>query len=106
RRGKAAEEDVAAVEPRVVSGAELAALLGRHGFGFFTGGPCSLVGALTAAPEPHPRAPWLPAVREDVAVGLAAGAWFGGRRPVVVMQNSGLGTSLHALASPALLYGL
>jgi phosphonopyruvate decarboxylase len=89
-----------------VSGAELAALLGRHGFDFFTGVPCSLVEDLIAALEHHPQAPWLPAVREDVAVGLAAGAWFGGRRPVVVMQNSGLGTSLNALASLSLMYGL
>ena len=41
-----------------------------------------------------------------MAVGLAAGAWLGGRRPVVVMQNSGLGTSLNALASLSLMYGL
>ena len=45
-------------------------------------------------------------MREDVALGLAAGAWLGGRRPVVVMQNSGLGTSLNALASLSLMYGL
>jgi phosphonopyruvate decarboxylase len=46
------------------------------------------------------------AVREDAAVGVAAGAWFGGRRPAVLMQNSGLGTSLNALASLSLMYGL
>jgi phosphonopyruvate decarboxylase len=89
-----------------VSGAELAALLDRHGFDFFTGVPCSLVEDLIAALERHPRAPWLAAVREDAAVGLADGAWLGGRRPVVVMQNSGLGTSLNALASLSLMYGL
>ena len=89
-----------------MSGAELAALLDRHGFDFFTGVPCSLVEDLIAALERHPRAPWLAAVREDAAVGLAAGAWLGGRRPVVVMQNSGLGTSLNALASLSLMYGL
>jgi phosphonopyruvate decarboxylase len=89
-----------------VSGAELAALLDRHGFDFFTGVPCSLVEDLIAELETHPRFPWLPAVREDVAVGMAAGAWLGGRRPVVVMQNSGLGTSLNALASLSLMYGL
>jgi len=89
-----------------VSGAELAALLDRHGFDFFTGVPCSLVEDLITALERHPQAPWIPSVREDVAVGLAAGAWLGGRRPVVVMQNSGLGTSLNALASLSLMYGL
>ena len=89
-----------------MSGAELAALLDRHGFDFYTGVPCSLVEDLIAALECHRRAPWIPAVREDVALGLAAGAWLGGRRPVVVMQNSGLGTSLNALASLSLMYGL
>ena len=89
-----------------MSGAELAALLDRHGFDFYTGVPCSLVEDLIAALECHRRAPWIPAVREDVALELAAGAWLGGRRPVVVMQNSGLGTSLNALASLSLMYGL
>jgi phosphonopyruvate decarboxylase len=88
-----------------VSGAELAALLDRHGFDFFTGVPCSLVEDLIAALERRARDSWLPAVREDVAIGMAAGAWLGGRRPVVVMQNSGLGTSLNALASLSLMYG-
>jgi phosphonopyruvate decarboxylase len=88
-----------------LSGAELAARLDRQGFDFYTGVPCSLVESLIAALEADRPAPWIPAVREDVAVGLAAGAWLGGRRPVVVMQNSGLGTSLNALASLSLMYG-
>src|SRR5262249_46110429 len=61
---------------------------------------------LIVALEDDRPAPWIPAVREDVAVGLAAGAWLGGRRPAVIMQNSGLGTSLNALASLSLMYGL
>jgi phosphonopyruvate decarboxylase len=89
-----------------VSGSELAALLERRGFDFFAGVPCSLIEDLIATLEGHPRLPYIPAPREDVAVGLAAGAWFAGRRPAVLMQNSGLGTSLNALASLALMYGL
>jgi len=89
-----------------VSGAELAGLLDRRGFDFFAGVPCSLIEDLIATLEAHPRLPYIPAPREDVAVGLAAGAWFAGRRPAVLMQNSGLGTSLNALASLALMYGL
>jgi phosphonopyruvate decarboxylase len=89
-----------------VSGAELARLLDRHGFDFFTGVPCSLVEGLIAALEQRADPPWLPAVREDVALGLAAGAYLGGRRPVVIMQNSGLGTGGNALASLSLMYGL
>ena len=89
-----------------VSGSELATLLERRGFDFFAGVPCSLIEDLIATLEGHPRLPYIPAPREDVAVGLAAGAWFAGRRPAVLMQNSGLGTSLNALASLALMYGL
>jgi phosphonopyruvate decarboxylase len=93
------------VSAAVLSGPGLAALLDRHGFDFYTGVPCSLVEALIVALEGDRPAPWIPAVREDVAVGLAAGAWLGGRRPAVIMQNSGLGTSLNALASLSLMYG-
>ncbi len=89
-----------------MSGAQLAALLERHGFDFFTGVPCSLIEDLVAALERRPRAPYVAAAREDAAIGLAAGAWLGGRRPVVLMQNSGLGTCGNALASLSLMYGL
>jgi len=90
----------------MISGHDFAARLGRHGFDFFTGVPCSLIEDLIAVLERGTRAPYVAAVREDAAVGVAAGAWFGGRRPVVLMQNSGLGTSLNALASLSLMYGL
>ena len=92
--------------PALISGHDFAARLERHGFDFFTGVPCSLIEDLIAVLERGTRAPYVAAVREDAAVGVAAGAWFGGRRPVVLMQNSGLGTSLNALASLSLMYGL
>jgi phosphonopyruvate decarboxylase len=90
----------------LISGREFAGRLERHGFDFFTGVPCSLIEDLIAVLERGSRAPYVAAVREDAAVGVAAGAWFGGRRPAVLMQNSGLGTSLNALASLSLMYGL
>jgi phosphonopyruvate decarboxylase len=93
------------VSAPLLSGPELAALLDRHSFDFYSGVPCSLVEDLIVALEGDRPSPWIPAVREDVAVGLAAGAWLGGRRPAVIMQNSGLGTSLNALASLSLMYG-
>ncbi len=92
-----------------MTGQELADLLDAHGYDFFTGVPCSLVEALLAELERDARGgprPYVPAAREDVAVGLAAGAWLGGRTPAVIMQNSGLGTSLNALVSLSLLYRL
>ncbi len=90
----------------MISGHDVATLLTRHGFDFFTGVPCSLVEDVIAVLEGERDAPYIAAVREDAAVGLAAGAWFAGRRPCVLMQNSGLGTSLNALASLSLMYGL
>ena len=91
-----------------MTGHELADLLDAQGFDFFTGVPCSLAEGVIAALERHPpgRAPYIPAVREDISLGLAAGAWLGGRMPAVIMQNSGLGTSANALVSLSLLYRL
>ncbi len=89
-----------------MGGVGLLPLLEAQGFDFFTGVPCSLIEELIGALESHPRLPYVAAVREDVAVGVAAGAWFAGRRPAVLMQNSGLGTSLNALASLSRMYGL
>ncbi|MGH7355455.1 MAG: thiamine pyrophosphate-dependent enzyme [Candidatus Rokuibacteriota bacterium] len=89
----------------MISGRAFASLLERHGLDVATGVPCSLVEDLIAVLEADP-ARYVAATREDAAVGVAAGAWLGGRRPVVIMQNSGLGTSLNALASLSLMYGL
>ncbi len=77
-------------------------LLQEAGFDFFTGVPDStLAGVIAALIE---RQVYTPAVREDEAVGMAAGAYMGGRVPAVLMQNSGLGTSLNALISLNLIY--
>ena len=91
--------------PAVISGREFAAGLEHHGFDFFTGVPVLADRGSHRGAEAGARQPYVAAVREDSAVGLAAGAWLGGRRPVVLMQNSGLGTSLNALASLSLMYG-
>ena len=74
------------------------------GFDFFAGVPCSLVGPVIA--ELTARGRYLGETREDAALGVAAGAYLGGRRPMVVMQNSGLGVSLNALGSLHILYEL
>lgn len=86
----------------MVTGAAFLQLLRNSGFDFFTGVPCSLVKSLIATLEE--RGGYIPETREDAAVGLAAGAFMAGKQPVVIMQNSGLGVSLNALASLSLMY--
>ena len=72
------------------------------GVDFFTGVPCSLVGGVIA--ELERRRLYFGELREDAALGVAAGAYMAGKLPLVVMQNSGLGVSLNALGSLHLLY--
>ena len=61
------------------------------GVDFFTGVPDSILGGIIA--ELMERRLYTPAVREDEAVAMAAGAYMAGKIPAVLMQNSGLGTS-------------
>ncbi len=72
------------------------------GVNFFTGVPDSILGGIIA--ELMERRLYTPAVREDEAVAMAAGAYMAGKIPAVLMQNSGLGTSLNALISLNLIY--
>jgi len=72
------------------------------GVNFFTGVPDSILGGIIA--ELMDRRLYTPAVREDEAVAMAAGAYMGGKIPAVLMQNSGLGTSLNTLISLNMIY--
>jgi len=42
---------------------------------------------------------YIQATREDEAIGIAVGAYLAGKRPLVFMQNSGLGVSINAILS-------
>ena len=46
----------------------------------------------------------IPVTREEEGVGICSGAYLGGMRSALIMQNSGLGNSINALASLNLLY--
>lgn len=48
----------------------------------------------------------VPVTREEEGVGVAAGAYLGGKRPVILMQNSGLGNCLNALLSLNKTFGI
>jgi phosphonopyruvate decarboxylase len=83
---------------------EFCKLLKNCGFDFFSGVPCSLLGPIIEHLSHGKDFQYVPATREDEALGIAVGAYMGGKKPVVLMQNSGLGNSIDALTSLVLLY--
>jgi sulfopyruvate decarboxylase subunit alpha len=104
----AASESAQAASPRPLvpySARELYDSLGDAGYDFYLGVPCSLLNAfyrvLADTGTKH-----YAATREDLAIGVAAGAALAGRKPVVLMQNSGLGVATNALLSLTRLYRL
>ena len=72
------------------------------GIDFFTGVPDTILGGIIA--DLTEKRLYTPAVREDEAVAMAAGAYLGGKIPAVLMQNSGLGNALNILESLNLIY--
>ena len=46
----------------------------------------------------------VPVTREEEGIGICAGAYLGGKKPAILMQNSGLGNSINALKSLTQLY--
>jgi phosphonopyruvate decarboxylase len=73
------------------------AALKKEGFDFYAGVPCSFLKDLInyAINE----AEYVMAANEGDGAAICAGAWLGGRRPVLLMQNSGLGNAVSPLTS-------
>jgi sulfopyruvate decarboxylase subunit alpha len=88
----------------MLNSASFVAQLKKKGFNFFTGVPCSLLSGVISCLEDAEGVSYVPAVREDAAVGLCAGAHMAGSKPVLLMQNSGLGYCLNAFTSLNLIY--
>ena len=78
----------------------------RAGIDFVTSVPCVNLQQLLTQVGEDPEIIHVPVTREEEGVGLCAGAWMGGRRPALLMQNSGLGNCINALASLDFLYGI
>jgi sulfopyruvate decarboxylase subunit alpha len=76
------------------------------GIDFVASVPCVNLQHLLDLIDADPEIIHIPVTREEEGVGICAGAWMGGRRPALLMQNSGLGNSINALASLNFLYGI
>ncbi len=83
----------------MITGREFVEAARRFGFDFFTSVPCSLLTPLLNAVLNIDDVQHVRASSEGEAVGIAAGAFLAGRKPVIMMQNSGLGNAVNPLTS-------
>lgn len=85
---------------------ELLAQLKGNGADFFASVPCKLLGDLINLLAADESVGYVPVAKEEEGLGVCAGAYLGGKTPVMVMQNTGVGTILSTLGSLGLLYSL
>jgi phosphonopyruvate decarboxylase len=69
----------------------------KNGFNFLSGVPCSFLKGLINSSVSHCE--YITAANEGDAVAICAGAYLGGKKTVVLMQNSGLTNALSPLSS-------
>jgi len=80
--------------------------LKAQGADFFVSVPCKLLGGVISILEDDEDVIYLPANKEEEALGICAGGYLGGKTPVLVMQNTGIGTILSSMGSLGLYYQL
>lgn len=71
----------------------------RHGFGLWTGVPCSYLKPFINAVIDDPTLTYVGAANEGDAVAIASGAQLGGVASVVMFQNSGFGNTVNPITS-------
>ncbi len=68
--------------------------------------PCILLKGILDLINERKELLHIPVTREEEGVGIAAGAYLGGKRPAILIQNSGLGNSINAITSLLELYNI
>ncbi|MDK2893065.1 MAG: sulfopyruvate decarboxylase subunit alpha [Methanohalophilus sp.] len=76
------------------------------GIDFIVSVPCVNLKDLIPMVDRESSVIHIPVTREEEGVGVCAGAYMGGKKAAILMQNSGLGNSINALSSLNLLYGI
>jgi sulfopyruvate decarboxylase subunit alpha len=66
---------------------------------FVTTVPCKQLGGVIEGVENHPAIMHVPSNKEDEGMGLCAGAYMGGKRPSIIMQNTAIGVTVNTLAT-------
>ncbi len=85
---------------------QLLASLKDNGADFFASVPCKLLGDMIDLLGADNSIGYVPVAREEEGLGVCAGAYLGGKTPVMVMQNTGLGTIVTSLYSLGIFYNL
>jgi len=78
--------------------------LKQAGYNFAVTLPCGMLNGLIRAVEDCPEIIHVPLAREEEGVGIAAGAYLGGKKPVMIVQSSGIANSLNSIASLSIVY--
>lgn len=79
-------------------------ILKTYEIDFATGVPCGSQKDIIYNLSNDPDILHIPATRESEAIGVAAGAYLAGRKPIIYMQNSGLFGSSNDIASLLVAY--
>ena len=69
------------------------------GISFVTTVPCKQLAGVIDEIDQHPDIYHIPSNKEDEGMGLCAGAWMGGKRPAIIMQNTAIGVTINTLAT-------
>jgi sulfopyruvate decarboxylase subunit alpha len=78
--------------------------LKNAGIDFVVSLPCVNLGKIIEMVDCDPDIIHIPVTREEEGFGICAGAFLGGKKTAILMQNSGLGNSVNVLASLYKLY--
>ena len=70
-----------------------------NGVNFITNVPCKQLAGVIDAVEAHPEIRHVPANKEDEGMGLCAGAFMGGTRSAIIMQNTAIGVTINTLVT-------
>ncbi|GGA23165.1 sulfopyruvate decarboxylase subunit alpha [Neptunicoccus cionae] len=71
----------------------------KNNIEFVTTVPCKQLAGVIDAVEESPDIFHIPSNKEDEGMGLCAGAFMGGKRPAIIMQNTAIGVTINTLAT-------
>lgn len=74
-------------------------LCSKLNYSIYTGTPCSYMSSLFNHITGNKQLQYINVPNEGDAIGLATGAYLGGKKSIVMFQNSGLGNAINPLTS-------